>query len=404
MNNLPTRTRILFIDHTSVLGGGELALLALVRTIDSSLHQPKVLVFSNGPLAEEMQTLADTVVLTLPDELLGAKRTSMRVQRLPVKEVVMAIRFLYQLRKQVRLIKPDLIHTNSLKSNLLGGIVARLCGIPVVWHVRDRIHQDYLPRPAVFLIRALCKIIPNAIIANSASTLATLGLPDTPRAVAISSGMDLLPFIASGKGSETIGQATALGHVVNIAMIGRLASWKGQEVFLRAAAKVHEDFPLTHYYIVGCAMFGDTDQERVLRDLVATLHMTEYTTFMGFQRDIPAVIGRMHLIVHASIIPEPFGQVIVQGMAAGKPVIASAGGGASEIIEHGVTGFLTSRGDHDELARTINKILAAPDESELIAAEGQRRAISLYEATSTTRSVEQVYKSLLYRPLAHSDR
>jgi glycosyltransferase involved in cell wall biosynthesis len=392
----PKRARILFVDHIAVLGGGELALLALVRELDRTRFEPIVLLFSEGPLAEEIRSLAETHILPLPEELLKAKRGSGQLSVLLWHQGTQLLRFLYDLCQKMSDIRPDIVHTNSLKANLLGGLAARTLRIPLIWHVRDRIDQDYLPRIAVLGLRTLSRWIPDFLIANSAATLATLHLSENSRAVVISSGIDLQPFVQAAQGTETLPQAISAHAPIRIGIIGRICPWKGQDVFLRAAALVHDSYPKAQFFIVGAPLFGEEDYEGELRALADTLRINENLTSMGFRRDMPQVIADLHIIVHASTIPEPFGQVIVQGMAAGKPVVASEGGGPSEIIESGKTGLLCRRGDPSALAAAILSLLSAPEHAQQIALQGQRRVESRYSAKTTTSSVEKLYDEIVF--------
>jgi glycosyltransferase involved in cell wall biosynthesis len=386
---------ILYVNHTALLGGGELALLALVRELDKSRYQPIVLLFSDGPLVAEMRELATTIVLPLPDEILKSRRGSFKVSRLPMKQVVGLMTFLFQLQRKIEEIAPHVIHTNSLKANVFGGLLGRICEIPVVWHVRDRIHEDYMSQGSARVLRLLGRWLPQAVIANSLATLATMRLPQAKQGVAIASGVDLDPFVAAAEGTQTLSHAVSHGHPVRIGIIGRLSPWKGQDVFLRAAAKVHNAFPNTQFLVIGAAMFGDQDHERVLHDLAAELGLNECTTFTGFRRDVPEVMAQLHIVVHASTTAEPFGQVIVQAMAAGKPVIASEGGGASEVMEEGKCGFLTPRGDYEALADAIKMMICNPGAAEQAAALARTRALARYGAQFTTRAVQSVYEEIL---------
>ena len=78
--------------------------------------------------------------------------------------------------------------------------------------------------------------------------------------------------------------------------------------------------------------------------------------FRGFREDVWAELSQIHLLVHCSLIPEPFGQVVVEGMAAGVPVIAADAGGPAEIITHNVDGILTAPGDVAALAAAMRRI------------------------------------------------
>jgi glycosyltransferase involved in cell wall biosynthesis len=228
------------------------------------------------------------------------------------------------------------------------------------------------------------------------ATLETMRLPETSAGIAISSGVDLERFVAAAEGAETLSQALSAGHPVRIGIIGRLSPWKGQDVFLRAAAIVHRSHPKTAFYIVGAAMFGDEEHEKVLQNLAEELGIRDCTEFTGFRRDVPEAMAKLHIVVHASTTAEPFGQVIVQAMAAGKPLIASEGGGASEILDQGKFGLLTPRGDHLALADAIEEVIGDPNRAEQAAAFGRVRALERYGVAFTTRAVERVYEQVLF--------
>ena len=111
-----------------------------------------------------------------------------------------------------------------------------------------------------------------------------------------------------------------------VGMVGWLSPWKGQDVFLRAFALA---FPngAARARAIGSAMFGEDAYATSLTELCDELGLTGRVDFRGFQADIPAELAELDVLVHATVIPEPFGQVVVEGMAAGLPVIASHAGG-----------------------------------------------------------------------------
>lgn len=251
------------------------------------------------------------------------------------------------LSRRLRQLEPDLVHTNSLKAAVYGGVAARLAGIPVIWHVRDRIADDYLPRPAVILIRALARHLPQAVIANSAATMATL-----PRARQASI---LYNPVIHDAVSDQMRVAVHRGGPMRIGVVGRLSPWKGQHVFLRAFASAFPDGE-QQARLIGGVLFGEDDYETELHRLVDELGISERVEFRGFRDDVPSELVELDVLVHCSTIPEPFGQVVVEGMAAGLPVIAAAAGGPLEIIDDGRDGLLVRPGDVDMLAAELTRL------------------------------------------------
>ena len=170
--------------------------------------------------------------------------------------------YIARLALRLRALRPDLVHTNSLKAGVYGSLAARAAGVPVVWHVRDRIAEDYIPRAAVRLVRTLIRHLADGVIANSTATLQTLppgvqrrdelGDPrprSRLRPIRMRRARPLGPALATDRRAKT---ATTFG------MLGRIAPWKGQDLFLRAFAAA---FPKgeERAVMVGTTMFGEEE-------------------------------------------------------------------------------------------------------------------------------------------------
>jgi glycosyltransferase involved in cell wall biosynthesis len=382
---------VLYLDHTAQLSGGELALARLLGALDRSRVEPIVVLGEDGPLFAHLTTKHSIEAHVLP---LDEKVRNVRRGRLGVGGLIGQLRSFGTLWAYARRIgrfarerQPDLIYTNSLKSDFYGALAARLSGVPVIWHVRDRIEESYLPRPAVWLVRILARHLPACVVANSASTLATLRPSSRMRTAVIASGLTR-EHIERCQGPR---HANAVPHV---GIIGRLAEWKGQDVFLRAAAALLDAGVVARFRIVGSAMFGEEAFEQQLHQLAATLGVEGNVDFTGFS-DVPATLLSLDVLVHASTTPEPFGQVIIEGLAAGLPVVATNGGGAREIIDHGRTGLLVPMGDVAALAAALRRLLAEPEEARRLGAAGRRHALENFTVEQSARHSENLYEQLL---------
>jgi glycosyltransferase involved in cell wall biosynthesis len=382
------KLRVLFIDHTAVLSGGELAMLAILRHIDRTRHECAVLLGSHGPLVAELQGLAPVHVLPMSRRLLDTRKQTLHgVNFAILLRVLFAIPYIWQIFRFIRRWKPDLVHTNSLKSDILAGIAARLAGVPLIWHVRDRIDPDYLPAKAVFGFRLLCRFIPHSVIGCSQAVLDTLHLPASKPRTVVYSGVAMQPL--TPRDPE---KATTIG------LIGRLAPWKGQHVFLAATATLRQSFPNVRIVLLGSAMFGEQDYEDSLHALVETLHLGDIVEFRGFVRAIEREIAGLDIVVHASTSAEPFGQTIVQGMAAGKPVIATRGGGASEIVRDGFDGLLVDRGDVPQLAAALHRLLADPGFAQSLAEQGRLRVQQKFTIQQTINALSDAFGTVVRVP------
>ena len=180
-----------------------------------------------------------------------------------------------------------------------------------------------------------------------------------------------------------------------IALIGRICPWKGQHIFLRAAASVHRRFPSAQFKIVGAPLFGEEQYEAEVRRLCTELGLDAAVEFTGFCPDIPRLIPELDVVVHASTTGEPFGQVIIEGMAACKPVVATNGGGVPEIVVNNETGLLVAMGDADAMAEAICKLLADPVMARRMGLQGFMRVKECFTIEHTVQKVHAVYRQLL---------
>ena len=377
------RMRVVYLDHVAQLSGGEIALLRLLP----HLHDvdPHVILAEDGPFADRLvQAGISTEVLPMRERTRNLRKNRVTLRTLPVGAVVSTAIYIVRLAIWLRRLQPDVVHTNSLKSGLYGSVAARLAGIPSVWHVRDRITPDYLPAPAVRLIRSMTRRLPRAVITNSQSTMETLNA-EVSRLVRYSVLPEILvppPIAVSPKSGELV-----------VGVVGRLAPWKGQDLFLRAFA---EAFPSGggRCVLVGSAMFDEVDYERALRELARELDIADRVEFRGFKADVWHELARMDVLVHASLLPEPFGQVILEGMAAGVPVVAPDAGGPAEIVCDDINGLLYRIGDQDALAETLRKLAGDPALRARLIEAGLESAAA-YRPEVVVGRLQDVYRDLI---------
>ncbi len=342
------RLRVVFIDHVARLSGGEIALLRLLRALAAQVDCHVVLA-EDGPLVERLRELGVGVeIMPLSPGLRDMRKDRIRAGRIDLIALARLPIFVFRLSRRIRAIRPDLVHTNSLKSALYGGAAGRMAGVPVVWHIRDRIAPDYLPRNAVRLVHLAARVLPAAVIANSNSTLETL--PGIRRGRVLYN-----PILIPDSVEESPGSVPRVSGTTVVGIIGRLAEWKGQHVFLEAFADAFAGTDVRGR-VIGSALFGEDAYAHGLEEQAERLGIASQIEFCGFREDIWEELNQLDVLVHCSVTPEPFGQVVLEGMAAGLPVIASAAGGPAELITSGIDGLLTPPGDAVELAAALRQL------------------------------------------------
>lgn len=359
--------KIVYLSPSGQLGGAEASLLDIFASIheaglDWSL---RLITSSDGPLAAKAEALGvETTVLPFPPALarLGDHGAALQARGglLPrlAASAPAAVGYIQQLRKLLRELSPDVIHSNGLKMHILG-IWARPAGVPVIWHVREYVSS----RPA--MSRLLRWHAPRCAAAVAISQT----VADDLRAVC-GTGLDVrLVYNAIDTGTFTpegpvadldqlAGLPAAEPGTVRVGLPATLATWKGHAVFLRALAKLPRSLAVRGYVIGGPVYqpVGSQTSLQELRTMAARLGISNQVGFTGFVPEAAAVMRALDIVVHASTRPEPFGRVIVEAMACGRAVIASQAGGAAEIIIEGTNALAHPPGDSNSLADRIEQL------------------------------------------------
>jgi glycosyltransferase involved in cell wall biosynthesis len=278
-----------------------------------------------------------------------------------------------------------LLHANSLRACVVGSLAARRAGMPSIWHIHSLVAQPLISTAGVRLIRGLARRLPAHIICNSKATASCLDLPPD-RVTVIATGVDPGRFTPNGR---------ARHEPLRIGMVGRFAPWKGQHVFVDAAGALAARFPEAEFVLAGAPLFGEELYERAVREQASRMENHDQIRFMDFVDDVPALLRDLDVVVHASVEPEPFGQVVVEAMMAEKPIVASAAGGPMEVVEDGVTGRLVEPGNATALAEALESVILDRTGSAAMGRRARAHAIDHYDIHQTARAVEQVYERVL---------
>ena len=384
--------RVLFVDHEHRLSGGERDLIDLLRGFPDGAVEAHLAVPSDGPLADAATALGASVHrFSLDDRLRSTSRWELSRRPLRVgREALSASGAARSLAAIVAEVRPDVVHTNSMKAHVLAVPAAVIRRRPLIWHVRDILEAGWLRRA----FGTLGGLAPAAVICISnavADSLATT--PARRRLRVVHNGVRPVPpepaTVAAWR--EQLGA----GHDdVVVGIVGQIARWKGQDVFLDAAARVAAELPTARFAIVGECLFPENegDYETALHEQVARLGLGDRVTWTGSVDPVEPVMAAFDVAIHASRLPEPFGRVIVEAMALGVPVVSTTIGAGPELIPPGA-GALVPPGDPIALADAILSI--APTRAD--AASHRAAAVAAaatFDISATGAAVLDVYRSL----------
>lgn len=376
---------ILFVDQTGALGGAELSLLDLASEYRSDCH---VLLFKDGPFREKLEGAG--VEVSVCDSKMNSVRrdAGLLSAGFAVGTLVDPIRQVLRLSNA-----NDVVYPNTQKAALVSFVAAAIGGRKTVWHLRDIITSPHFSRFNRRLIVYMANLSCDHVIANSQATLDAFreagGRCD---ASVVYNGLELGKFEAGKDSPSEWRGRLEVPDSRTVGIFGRLAEWKGQLQFVEALAECEDLRGL----IVGDALFdGDDAYAEKVKNRVKELGIEERVSFLGFRDDVPEIMAACDAVVHASTDPEPFGRVIVEAMLSQRPIVATRGGGATELVgENNERGILVDGGDVSQLGEAMRNVVEDSEARNRKTAEAFKFARENCSLDKTAMKVGEILKNL----------
>lgn len=281
----------------------------------------------------------------------------------------------------------DLVHLNNhLNSQPAGILAAKMLRIPCVAHLRDFVEVDVVTKCYASLIEH------HVAISKAVDTnMAQLGIAAAKRTL-VHDALDLSTFDPKIDNGHVIKEFNHLAKRPRYGLFCRLVDWKGVREFIQAACCVARDVPEAVGFIVGGHSDGDAAFVKQMHALAVSSGVADRLVFTGYRNDIPAMMKFMDVVVHASNSPEPFGMVIIEGMAMGRPVVATNGGGTRDILIHGWNGYLVEMGDGQGLGAAVVRLLRRPDMARTMGRHGRQHVESVFSAQRYANQMEKIFQ------------
>lgn len=398
------RRRILYCEGNldGTIGGSFHSLLFLVENLDRERFQPVVVFHQDNTLIPTYRASgADVHVfkLRLPLRLSvtgRALRWTNPVLKLVQKAlnlwrnfVLEGVRCALFLRRH----RVDLVHlNNSIMRNhhwMLGALLTRT---RCITHERG-INAGY-SAVARFFARRLEAVI---CISNAVKASLVSNGVRVKNLTVIHNGIDSARVKPSLPAAEVRARHGLAPDVPVIGIVGNIKAWKGQEVVIRACARLRKQLPELSCLLVGDTAATDKYYEHRLRALVRELGLERNVIFTGFQQNVPDYMNAMDVVVHASTLPEPFGRVLIEAMAIGKPLVASRDGAVTEIVIEEVSGLTFPPGDDAALAQQIGRLLADHVLARSMGDSGRQRVKEEFDIRRNVERTQALYEEIFAR-------
>jgi len=399
--------KIVYLSTAGRLGGAERSLLDLLRSVRSArpCWRLELILAADGELRVGAEALGiSTKVLPFPSAL--ARLGDSGLSGVPIRKLAVVIAkmltvvpnsvgYAFRLRKIIEDATPDLIHVNGFKMQLLSSWACPR-NVPIIWHIRDYVHDRRLVRKLLRLHALRCA----AVIANSSSVAEDArAFCGKVRIFPVHNMIDVDHFNPAGPIADLdllSGLSPAAAGTLKIGMLATMARWKGHDVFLQAFSLLPRE-QQTRAYVIGGPIYDTEDSQRRLDDLrglAIRLGIADRVGFTGFVDDPAEAIRALDVIVHASTQPEPFGRVVAEAMACQRPVVVSSAGGVVEFVSPDIDALCYPPGDSEALAGAIYRLLANHELRVRLARAGRITAEQRFGLRRLAEAMVPIYRQV----------
>lgn len=383
--------KVLYVNHTSTISGGERSLLELLRALPQGLVAG--VACPEGELAAAVRADGSRV-WRIP-----RVDASLRMHPVQTPRGVGALaRAAVAVRRIARRAEVDLVHANSVRAGLIAVLAWRLGAPPSVVHVRDCLPLSSAGR----LVRRVIGSGAALVVANSRFTAESFAgrgaqLPTVYNYVDLDSFDPARVDRADARAALGLDPSAPV-----LGVVGQITPWKGQADAVRTLALVREKVPDAQLLIVGSVKFGEAARydnaayRRHLDRLVTELALDGAVSFLGERDDVPRILRALDLLLVPSW-EEPFGRALVEALAMETPVVATSVGGPPEIVRDGEEGLLLPPRDPERWAAAVTGLLREPEPRREMGRAGRRRVASTFTAEAHVEGVLDAYERALRR-------
>ena len=383
---MPKKLRVLRVITRLNIGGPAIHAILLTRGLQNERFASVLVAGLEGPHEGTMRDLAmkhDVTPRIVPE--LGREVSPANDLR--------ATLLMYRL---IRGSRPHIVHTHMAKAGVAGRVAARLARVPIVVHTfhGHTFHSYFGPlKTRLFLEieRTLARATDRIVAVNDRqrSEIAEYGVAPLDKVVTIPLGLEIEPMLDADRHRGHLKAELGVnGRHKLVGIVARLVPIKAHEVFLRAAARVHEREPNTLFLVI-----GDGERRDELERLSRELGLAEAVRFLGWRADMRQVYADLDVVALSSN-NEGSPVALIEALAAARPVVSTDVGGVGGVVRHDQTGLLVGPRDPEAMAEAIVSLLASPERAAAYGRAGRTAVYPRHAASRLVADVERLYLDL----------
>ena len=370
--------RILLLHSSSDLYGASRIFLQTVTLLRKHGHDCVVVLSNKGSLEQALEAVGAELYIVnlgiLRRQYFSIAGLFNRIQKWHNASI--------ELNSLIRAHQIELVYSNTA-AILIGAWVARKNSLKHVWHIHEIIEKPYL------LFRILSGLINtknNKAIAVSEAVKTHWTKYVAPHKIdVLYNGVDYWLF--ENTNSDLRQTLNISPTTILIGMMGRVHFWKGQDYFVKIAGELFKQHKNVHFLIVGDVFAGYEYLHENINTLIGENHLQAHVTQLPFRADITNVYNALDIFILPSLLPDPAPLVVTEAMAAGLAVVATAQGGAMEMIENNVSGLLIPINNAAAAAKIIEPLISNEAYRKNMGAQAKSR---MQEKFSRTQFNEQI--------------
>jgi glycosyltransferase involved in cell wall biosynthesis len=380
--------RVLYVNHTASISGGEHSLLDLLAALPVSVQA----LLASPPGALQAAALDIGVPVTSITGTSGSLRLHPLHTPRAVAELGLAAAGALRASRRQR---SELLHANSIRAGIVVGLIPRPRAARIV-HVRDCLPPGPLTSATMRLLAATATII----VANSRYTArSVLAAAPKARVEVVHNAVDLARWDPARVDRADVRRRLGVADErLLLGVVAQLSPWKGQDTAIETLRLLCESGIDAHLLLIGSAKFlaASTrfDNERYvsrLHELVGNAGLGERVSWLGERDDVPELVAAMDVLLLPSS-EEPFGRALIEAMAMEVPAIATNVGGPAEIITDGREGYLLAPGEPAAWAAAVRRIAASAEHGRELGRAGRRRVEESFTVARHVAAMLELYQ------------